>query len=339
MLQAMVLCLVAGGPAATDARTTAVLAQGRAAIAGESSPAVQALSVRASFRRSPLPRPEGADAASPRAEGAERRPPWMGQQQAEGDLSLDVLLPDKVRREETLAFPGRPPITIVAGADGDAGWFRTEGTPFGRGFGGGRVPGGPGGFGGPDGMGPRRGPGRPGEEGAGPDERRLSPEERRAAAARRLHAETSRILLGVLLDAPGDEASFKFAGEAEAPDGKADVLDVTTASGLTGRLFLDASTHLPLMLTYEETPPRRRLRRSEAAASPSGDVAEAPSPSPALPGRKVEVTLYFADHRPAGGLQLPFSIRRAVDGHVVEEWEIKKWTVNPSLKPDRFREK
>ena len=48
--------------------------------------------------------------------------------------------------------------------------------------------------------------------------------------------------------------SFGHAGQAEAPEGKADVLDVKGAGNFTARLFIDSKTHLPLMLSWT-TPP------------------------------------------------------------------------------------
>ena len=49
---------------------------------------------------------------------------------------------------------------------------------------------------------------------------------------------------------------FTDAGVAESPDGKADVLETKDAAGRSVRLFVDAQTHLPLMLHYQEIRPR-----------------------------------------------------------------------------------
>ena len=48
---------------------------------------------------------------------------------------------------------------------------------------------------------------------------------------------------------------FKYAGQAEAPDGKADVLEVQGPDGFTAKLFVDGKTHLPLMLTWMDKEP------------------------------------------------------------------------------------
>jgi hypothetical protein len=227
---------------------------------------------------------------------------------------------------------------MIMGLDGDRAWTGTEGAvPFGgRGFGGRGGPGGAGGPGDAASGGPDR-PGRTPSDGASPPDRKAMEEARLAAMSRRLHGELSRLTLALLADA-GAGASFAYGGQAESPDGRADVLDVTTAAGDRARLFLDASTHLPLMVTYQETMPARRFRRPPAAAEGAErPAAPAPSPSPsdAAP-RIVDVTLFVSGHQAVGGLQLPQRISRAVAGNVVEEWEVARWRVNPSLKPERF---
>jgi hypothetical protein len=53
--------------------------------------------------------------------------------------------------------------------------------------------------------------------------------------------------------------TYAFVGQAEAPQGKADVIDVKGEGNFGARLFIDAQTHLPLMLTWQAAaaPPRR----------------------------------------------------------------------------------
>ena len=50
--------------------------------------------------------------------------------------------------------------------------------------------------------------------------------------------------------------TYTYAGQAESPDGKADVIDVKGADNFAARLFLDTQSHLPLMLTYIAPEPR-----------------------------------------------------------------------------------
>ena len=55
---------------------------------------------------------------------------------------------------------------------------------------------------------------------------------------------------------PGTAATsgltFTYVGKAESPDGEAEVLDAKGDGNFAARLFVDAKTHLPVMLTYQD---------------------------------------------------------------------------------------
>ena len=309
----LVLALAAADPLPTaDARASTLRAQARDALGGESALAsVHGLSLQGHFHRLPPPDSGAGDAAQP------SRGPFG--RDAAGDLDVDVALPDKMRRQESISVAGGPSFTMIMGLSGARAWMGMEGAAGGRGFGGGR------------GGGPR------GEaEARSSADRKAMEEERRAAMGRRLQGELARLQLALLAD-PGDGASVTYAGPAESPDGRADVLDVTSASGTRARLFLDATTHVPLMVTYQETMPARRFRRPMPADGVDRPETPAPvaRPSDAAP-RTVDVTLFLSDRRTVDGLQLPYHVSRAVNGNVVEEWDVTRWRVNPAFKPERF---
>ena len=74
-----------------------------------------------------------------------------------------------------------------------------------------------------------------------------------AQALRAAKADLARLTVALLLHAPRTlPLDFAFGGAAEAPDGKADVIDVTGRDGnvFAAKLFLDSATHRPLMLSY-----------------------------------------------------------------------------------------
>ena len=48
--------------------------------------------------------------------------------------------------------------------------------------------------------------------------------------------------------------TFAFAAQAEAPQGKADVLDVTGAGGFKLRFLIHSETHLPIMVSWQLPP-------------------------------------------------------------------------------------
>ncbi len=102
--------------------------------------------------------------------------------------------------------------------------------------------------------------------------------------------------------------TFSYAGRAEAPDGAADAIDVKGPNAFAARLFINTSTHLPVMVTWQTT----------AKSGP------------------VEHRLYYADYRDVGGLRWPFLIRGAVGGETVEETAVDRYRVNTKIDPKKF---
>ena len=203
----------------------------------------------------------------------------------------------------------------------------------------------------------RMGPGGPMPAGEKP-----SPEEQERIdkqMIRSSRAEISRLMLGWFATThPAIAAEYAYAGEAESPDGKADVIDAKNADGFSARLFIDRETHLPLMVTYQG-PPLRMITAGGPPQGGRGDVRVSPPAEPRgmteedrkkareaaekqldelrnQPPALVEFTLFFDDWREAGGIQFPHRIRRASAGTTNEEWTVGKVRVNPKLDPKKF---
>lgn len=127
-----------------------------------------------------------------------------------------------------------------------------------------------------------------------------------ANAAARLAAvkqDAERYMLGFLAQ-PSPSATMKYYGKAEAPEGKADVIDISYPDKSALRLFVSAGTHLPIMVSW----------RVQAAES----------------------RLYFSDYRDVGGQQLPFFVRRAVGADTVEETTFDRFRINSKIDPKKF---
>jgi hypothetical protein len=92
--------------------------------------------------------------------------------------------------------------------------------------------------------------------GASPD---AAPAQREAARANMTLAakrEFARLALGMFASSfNGYPLHLTYAGQAESPDGKADVIDVKSDDGFAGRLFVSTQTHLPLMVTWMDKEP------------------------------------------------------------------------------------
>jgi len=176
-----------------------------------------------------------------------------------------------------------------------------------------------------------------------------TPQQLEAAARQQLMTakqDFARLMLGLFASSYSSfPLSFTYAGQAEAPQGKADVLDVTGAGEFAARLFIDGKTHLPVMLSWQARPAPAR-GRGPGGAAPGGPPRGGPPPEGAArgaapasapaPPAPVENRLYFAEYREFSGLQLPTRVRRAVAGETTEETTFDRFRINARVDPRRF---
>ncbi|MGH9833460.1 MAG: hypothetical protein ACRD9Y_10615 [Blastocatellia bacterium] len=122
---------------------------------------------------------------------------------------------------------------------------------------------------------------------------------------------TPLLLVWLLTAPPLLPLECAYAGQAKTQDGgqTADVLDLKGPHNFAARLFIDQRTRQVMMLTYK-----------------TGTS-------------KVEVRWTASDYRNVNGLTLPHRLTRHTGGQLIEEIEIQKVKVNPSLKPDKFEKK
>ena len=127
----------------------------------------------------------------------------------------------------------------------------------------------------------------------------------------------ARLMIGLFATSfAGYPLTFSYVGQAEAPQGTADVLEAKGASNQTMRVFIDRSTHLPIMITWP------------------GLTAPARGAPPAAPQ---ENRIYFADYRDVGGMKWPFRLRRASGPDTVEETIFDRFRVNAKIDPKKFQ--
>jgi hypothetical protein len=85
-----------------------------------------------------------------------------------------------------------------------------------------------------------------------------TPQQLEAAARVQLagaRQEFARLMLGLFAASyPSHPLTFGYVGQAEAPQGRADVLDVKGPGDFVARLFIDGKTHLPVMLSWQGRP-------------------------------------------------------------------------------------
>jgi hypothetical protein len=179
----------------------------------------------------------------------------------------------------------------------------------------------------------------------GPGGAQMSPEQMELTQRRIYSAEFSRYLLAMILTPPpGMAVEYKYAGESEVEDAKADVVDVTGPDNFSVRVFFDQSSHLPLLLSYRGPKPRTVMltRQASEKARPEDikkvrEEAEKKmaAEAPAVP-EEVDFYIRLTDHKKVGGLMLPHKLTFLTDTEVSEEFEISKYQVNPQFKAGLF---
>jgi hypothetical protein len=141
----------------------------------------------------------------------------------------------------------------------------------------------------------------------------------------------ARLALGMFAGSfAGYPLTFTYVGQAEAPQGKADVLEAKGAPNLTMRFFIAQSTHQPIMISWQGPAPGG----GRGAAPGRGP---APPPAAAPGGPPPENRIYFADYRDVDGMQWPFRLRRALGADTVEETTFDRFRVNTKIDPKKFQ--
>ena len=273
-----------------DTKATELLAQARKALGGEQALAgVQGLSCSGTVQR------------------------LFGDRQISGDLSIDLQLPDRMLRTDSISPMGDGALIVTdQGVNGDKllRHTKTVNAPPGLFI---RTP-------------PAPAPGSDAE----------------TQALRRSRAELARFALAMVLATPASlPLEFEYAGEAEAPDGKADVLTVKGPSSFAAQLFLDKTTHRPLMLSYKGVAPQTRIitRTSDGPRPDAGRGASASAEGAAAalpPPQVVDINMFLDDYRSVDGVLIPHHVTHATDGQTNEEWTFKTIKVNPAFKADAF---
>jgi hypothetical protein len=153
----------------------------------------------------------------------------------------------------------------------------------------------------------------------------------------------ARLTLGMFGSSyAGFPVEFSYGGEAEAADGKAYVVDVKGAEDFTARLFVDAKTNLPLMLSWMALEPlvmQQNISRGGGSPPDRAKMMEemAAAQKAAEANRKmVEHRVYYSNFRTVNGLKLPHTLQRSVAGKPTEEMTFDAIKVNPKIDSKKF---
>jgi hypothetical protein len=280
------LAMTAGGWVARangDAKAEQLLAQARTALGGERNLSkVKGLTATGTYQRTQQDR------------------------QLSGEITIDLQLPDKFLRTESLSPVGDIQLITEQGVNGEKllRSSRTVNAPPGAMI---RLPPPPTG-------------------------------DAETQAIRNARADMARTALAFLLTSPASlPLEFTAGGEAESEDGKADVVDVTGPANFTAKLLLDQKSHRPLMLMYRGVQPRVVVQtQGPMPAAPADGAASHGAPDAPPAGQLVDITLYLDDYRSVDGVLLPHHMSRSIDGKPAEETVFKTIKINPAFKADTF---
>ncbi|MEO7192417.1 MAG: hypothetical protein ABI051_15295 [Vicinamibacterales bacterium] len=170
-----------------------------------------------------------------------------------------------------------------------------------------------------------------------------------------------RFALGIFADSfTTYPLTFGFAAQAEAPQGKADVLDVRGAGNFAMKLLINSQTRQPIMVSWMLPPTNVIVTVPGQAApltvAPGAVVVPGPAAPPAsapqaekdqytkdvlairqkAQATPVEHRLYFADYRDVDGVQMPFRLRRAIGTDTTEETTFDRFRINTKIDPHKF---
>jgi hypothetical protein len=151
------------------------------------------------------------------------------------------------------------------------------------------------------------------------------------------HNEMLRTSMALLLTAPeGLDVGYTYAGEESVDGNSCDVI-AAEAAGSSFRLYLDKSSHLPRMMTFQGAKPMIFTFTSK-----EGEV-KASGGEPMVFTRKVgapetaQFAVKFSDYRSVNGVQLPYRWTQTIGGKDDEVLEITSYEVNPANIADKFQ--
>jgi len=179
----------------------------------------------------------------------------------------------------------------------------------------------------------------------------------RAGRALGVKQDFARLMLGLFATSFSSyPLTFTYVGQAEAPQGMADVLEAKGPPNLTLRLFVYRDTHLPVMVTWQGQAAGAARGRGPGPGGPApgpapGSAPVAPAQGPggaagaagadAAGGARgsapaLENRLYFADYREVDGVKFPFRLRRALGQDTVEETTFDRFRINARIDAKKF---
>jgi len=155
--------------------------------------------------------------------------------------------------------------------------------------------------------------------------------------------EFSRLALALVGLPAVDPLDARYEGRRDIDGKPADVVQLRSSDGYSVRLFVDASTHLPLMASWMAAP-IVVVSSSARVAVPAGQSPGAiPLTAPAVPRADptggmgpVEHQLWFEDFKTSDGLTWPHRFVEKVGGRLWQTTRMGRFKLNPKIDPRQF---
>lgn len=152
------------------------------------------------------------------------------------------------------------------------------------------------------------------------------------------HNEMLRTTIALLMTAPdGLDTGYTYVGEESVDGNSCDVINVE-AAGSGFRLYLDRSSHLPRMITYQGPKPMIFTFTSKEGEAAKGSAGE-----PLVFTKKIgapetaQFAVKFSDYRSVNGVQLPYRWSQTMGGKDDEVVDITGYEINPANIADKFK--
>jgi hypothetical protein len=119
------------------------------------------------------------------------------------------------------------------------------------------------------------------------------------------------------------------------------VIEGRSADGFVMRLYVDASTHLPVVMAWQAPPPVV-ITTTSTAITRGGQVISQSPPGPLPPGdptaglAPVTWRLEFSDFKVRDGLNWPHRLRVMLGDQVTEDTRLGKFKLNPKTDARKF---
>ncbi|CAN5236715.1 hypothetical protein BH20ACI1_BH20ACI1_20090 [soil metagenome] len=151
--------------------------------------------------------------------------------------------------------------------------------------------------------------------------------------------EMFRTTFALLLTAPkGLDVNYIYAGVGNVDGFSCDIIEAQTG-GSSYKLFLDQSTHLPRMISYQAMKPIVvKFIKDEAGNKGEKQTRVFVRNGNSPKGETVEFQTKFSDYRSFGGIRLPYKWTQTVGGQQEQNIDIVNYDINPVNIADKFQD-